>query len=121
MQILPPWAVPSGDSDCDGYPDTVQVGYRADESFLGTDATEHCAATPAISDEPLPDAWPLDFDDNRLLDMGDALKYNLPYGAVGPEGPATLYKQRLDLNADNVIDMGDVLQFNLVWGFICVP
>ena len=117
-QSLPPWPVPSGDSDCDGYPDTVQAGSRAPESFIGTDAVTHCAATLATDDEPLPDAWPLDFDDNRLLDLKDILKYNLPFGAIGPGLP---YTQRLDLNADNVIDLSDVLQFNLIFLKSCVP
>ncbi len=114
--------IPAGDSDCDGYPDTVAVVGRADEAFMGTDPTEHCAADTIANNDLLgPDHWPLDFDDNRLLDLGDILKYNLPWEAVGPEGPATLYTQRLDLNADNVIDLGDVLQFNLVWEVSCVP
>ncbi len=124
-QNLPPWSVPVGDSDCDGYPDTVAVAGRADEAFLGTDATEHCAAdTIANNDGPGGvggggiDHWPLDFDDNRLLDLGDILKYNLPFGAVGPGG---LYTQRLDLDKTNVLDLGDVLQFNLVWMVSCVP
>ncbi len=120
-QQLPPWFVPVGDSDCDGYPDTVQVGSHAPESFLGTDPASHCAADTVANNEPPPDAWPLDFDDNRLIDNGDVLRYNLPFGAIGPEGPDTLYKQRLDLNADNIIDLGDVLQFNLTWGSSCVP
>ena len=115
---MPPWPVPSGDSDCDGYPDTVQAGSRAPESFIGTDAVTHCAATLATDDEPLPDAWPLDFDDNRVINLGDTLKYNLPFLSSAPGPP---YTQRLDLNADNVINLGDVLQFNLVFGLSCVP
>ena len=115
---MPPWPVPSGDSDCDGYPDTVQAGSRAPESFIGTDAVTHCAATLATNDEPLPDAWPLDFDDNRVINLGDILAYNLPFLSSAPGPP---YTQRLDLNADNVLNLGDLLQFNLVFLKSCVP
>ncbi len=124
----PDWPVPPGDTDCDGYPDTVAVVGRADEAFLGTDPTEHCAAdTIENNDGPGGvgsggiDHWPLDMDDNRKLDLGDILKYNLPWEAVGPEGPATLYKKRLDLDKSNVLDLGDALQYNLVWEVSCVP
>src|SRR5262249_9031315 len=35
------------------------------EGFIGTDAGVKCAATSAANDEPLPDKWPMDFDDNQ--------------------------------------------------------
>ena len=105
------WSWPSGDDDCDGFTTTIEV-------FLGTEPSSPCATTLAPNDEPLPDAWPLDFDANQVLNLADVLKYNLPFLAVGPDPP---YTQRLDLNADNVINLGDVLRYNLVFGLSCVP
>src|SRR5439155_16682787 len=46
------WIVLAGDSDCDGFPDSVAAGTRAPESFIGTDPTRLCASTPAVNDEP---------------------------------------------------------------------
>ncbi len=94
----------------------MQVGYRGSESFIGTDPGRHCASTPATQDEPAPDLWPLDFDDNQTADLGDVLKYNLPFGAVDPD---PLYSKRLDLNADGSINLGDLLQYNFVFGESC--
>lgn len=101
------------DGDGDGWSDVL-------EDQIETLVVQACAETAVPNDE-LYDAWPLDMDDNRLLDLGDILKYNLPWGAIGPEDPATLYTQRLDLNADNVLDLGDILKYNLAWGSSCVP
>ena len=36
------WSWPSGDSDCDSFPDTVVAGSKAPESFIGTDPTHAC-------------------------------------------------------------------------------
>src|ERR1700674_4391578 len=67
-QALPNWTVPAGDTDCDGFPDSVPIGAPNalnSETNMGTDPSRHCAATPARNDEPPPDAWPVDFDDNQ--------------------------------------------------------
>src|SRR6202521_3622377 len=67
-QALPSWPIPAGDSDCDGFPDSVPSGAPNalnSETNMGTDPASHCAATPARNDEPPPDRWPVDFDDNQ--------------------------------------------------------
>jgi hypothetical protein len=114
VTVINHWVVPAGDSDCDGYPDTVPgapVTFRAGESFIGTVATLKCMATPGVNDEPLPDAWPPDFNDNQLVNVGDILAFNQVFGSSQAGGPP--YTQRMDLNASGIINVSDVLQLNL--------
>jgi hypothetical protein len=54
MQNLPPWNVPSGDSDCDMFPDTT-------ETYLGTNPLMTCGTN----------AWPLDLTNDQLIDISD--------------------------------------------------
>ena len=117
-QALPNWAVPAGDSDCDGFPDSVKVGTHAGEAFIGTDSTRQCAATRTRNDEPAPDAWPMDYDDNQLVNLQDI-------GLLSPhEGtrPGDLnYAVRFDLNGDSLINLQDIGQFNPFFGKFCAP
>ncbi len=96
-QALPSWPVPANDPDCDGLDDST-------ESHLGTDPARQCPATSVLNDEPV-DAWPADFNDNRLTNLTDvsliALVYNRPTGT----DPAM---QRFDLNASGTISLPDV-------------
>ena len=117
--FAPTWVSPPGDSDCDGYPDSVAaapVAYRASESLIGTLAMQRCAATPNISDEPLPDAWPPDFNDNQLVNGADWLSFNTRFGARPGDSN---YDVRWDLNGSGLINGSDILQLNVFFGKRC--
>jgi hypothetical protein len=102
------WTVGTGDTDCDGYPDTTSFGARAPESYIGTFQTQDCASTPSIGDEPT-DSWPPDFNDNQITNGGDWLTYNSRFGVtVSPPNPNV----RWDLNASGLINGADMLQLN---------
>jgi lysophospholipase L1-like esterase len=111
------WTWVNGDSDCDSYPDSTTFGAHAPESTIGTLSNQQCAATPAINDEPLPDAWPLDFNDNRLVNGADILSFNTRFGSSAAGGPP--YDPRWDLNASGLINGADILQFNTFFGKFC--
>lgn len=115
-QGVPSWQIPAGDSDCDGYPDSATTGARGAETAIGTDPAQHCSATITRNDEPLPDAWPMDIDDNQVPNGGDILKFNPMFGAHAPTPP---YDPRFDLTADSVINGADFLQYNSFFGKRC--
>jgi hypothetical protein len=108
-QGMPDWTIPAGDLDCDGFPDSAAVFPRASEAQIGTVATQHCAATPQVHDEPLPDAWPPDFNDNQLVNAGDLLAFNPVFG-LRPSDDG--WSPRYDLNGSLLINVSDVLQLN---------
>jgi hypothetical protein len=95
-QALPPWFVPPGDSDCDGWTD-------ADEGVIGTDPGKLCADTSVPDDED-PDLWPPDFDDNQVINISDVGKLLPPtFGTtVPPMSP------RRDIVPNGVINISDV-------------
>lgn len=118
-QLAPAWPVPTGDGDCDGFPDSVAISppnAQAAETSIGTDPTLPCAATPARSDEPLPDEWPVDFDDNQIMNGSDLLMFAPVFGAIGPNPP---YNTRFDLNGDDRINGSDFLNFSTFFGKKC--
>ncbi len=112
-QDLPPWSIPEGDSDCDGYSATTLVGTRASEAFLGTDPLDKCADTPDLFDERGPDygeplsPWPPDTNDDGQTTFGDALAFAGPYWNTN-QGDAD-YWARFDLNGDGLVAFGDIL------------
>jgi hypothetical protein len=81
-------------------------------------ASSKCSATPAVSDEPLPDAWPPDFNDNQLVNLADWLSFNSRLGA-SPPNPA--YDVRWDLNVSGLINLSDLLQLSPFMGKKCAP
>jgi hypothetical protein len=83
---------------------------------MGTDPTRHCASTPERNDEPLPDAWPVDFDDNQLVNGGDFLMFAPVFGGIAPD---PRYNARFDLNGDGKISGGDFLMFAPFFGKTC--
>jgi hypothetical protein len=97
----------------------VQAGVRGPESAIGTNPGAQCAATVASNDEPLPDAWPMDFQDNQIVNGGDILMMNPVFGSSSGGGPP--YSPRFDLNANGVINGADILQFNPFFGKRCAP
>jgi serine-type D-Ala-D-Ala carboxypeptidase/endopeptidase len=117
-QNLPSWSIPPGDSDCDGFPNTVMAGGKAPESFIGTDPLRHCAATSTPNDEPLPYAWPMDFNDDQLDGLADVAIYSSVFGSHSPGPP---YSVRFDLNGDGRITLPDVAMFSSFFGKRCTP
>ncbi|MEO8457882.1 MAG: PQQ-dependent sugar dehydrogenase [Chloroflexota bacterium] len=116
QQAYPPWSIPQGDSDCDGFADTTTGLSRASEMMLGTDPEKHCADTPAANDEDGPDAWPMDFNDDQKVSVQDILAYRDSFGArTGDSG----YDARDDLNGDGLISSSDVLRFGMFFGKDC--
>lgn len=122
-QAMPPFPVPTGDAECDGFPDTIPTtgNVLAAENHLGTDATVmgHCAATTGPSqrdNEPPPDRWPPDFDDSGIANGQDLLTYSAVFGKQqGDSG----YSSRFDLSNDNKINGNDVLKFAPFFGKTC--
>ena len=103
-QALPPWTVPPGDDDCDGWSTSL-------ENIIGTQGDAHCATTPAPNDE-LVDGSPPDFNDDQFVDITDVNTirppvFNLLVGKnTNPPNPS--YSVRFDLNADFFINISDV-------------
>ena len=124
-QAMPPWSVPSGDSDCDGFPDSVPTSggnVLSDENHMTTDMAQHCAATTGSSpanrnDEPLPDRWPVDFDDNGMMNGSDLLTFAPMLGKIqGNPG----YDVRWDMNNSNNINGSDLLKLATFFGKNCM-
>jgi hypothetical protein len=117
-QTMPPWPVPAGDEDCDGYPSTVASGGRAPETTITTSQLSHCASNATANNEPTPDAWPLDFNDDQKATILDVSQYSSRFGAVGPNPP---YSVRYDLNGSGSITITDISQFSASFGKSCSP
>jgi hypothetical protein len=105
------WPTPAGDDDCDGFTTTA-------ENFVGTDPNIACAATPIPNDEPPPDKWPVDFNNDQKANLSDVLTYSPVFNTTGPGLP---YKVRFDLNGDNHINLSDVLKFSPFFNQTCSP
>ena len=122
------WGWPSGDSDCDGFPDSVAAAGKAPEPAIGTDPAKGCAADTTANNEPTPDAMPMDFNDDQIISGQDTGKYGGPYGAynhlvsAGPFGPpgAELPGERFDLSGNGIIDGQDTGKFQPYFGRKCV-
>jgi glucose/arabinose dehydrogenase len=118
LQGLPDWSVPAGDSDCDGFPDTLRAGLRTAESDFGTDSEKHCAVTPASNDEPGSDAWPVDWNDDQILKGSDILSFA---SVLGEQWPDDGYDERFDINHDAKIAGTDMLLLAPFFGKRCAP
>jgi Thrombospondin type 3 repeat len=105
------WMVPLNDGDCDGFTDTI-------EGFVGTLANLPCHATPAAGDEPDPDFWPIDFNDDQKVTTVDVGRYVPVLGAQAPDPP---YEVRYDLTNDERINTVDVGKFVPFLGKTCSP
>jgi hypothetical protein len=124
-QALPNWSVPaSGDSDCDGYAEATVFAPRAAEATIGTVGTQHCAGTSGFNDEPMPDAWPPDFNDNQLVNGADILSFNNAFSKHTTDPPIILLGQstpisRFDLNGSGLVNGSDILQLNAFFSKRC--
>ena len=94
------------DTDSDQFGDGREV-------YLGTSALKKCPTTPDAGDEDT-DAWPVDFDDNRTVDISDVLALKPVFGGSVPPASA-----RFDLTGDGPIDISDVLALKPVFNSTC--
>ena len=110
-QSLPPWAIPPGDPDCDGF--TTDT-----ENFMGTEPQAACAATNTANDEGPSDAWPFDFNDDQRAALWDVISYIPVFNSFAPGPP---YDSRYDLNASGGITLADVMMYIPVFNMTCAP
>ena len=110
-QVLPPWPIATDDPDCDGFSTTT-------ETFVGTDPFEQCSADNTANNEPLPDKWPSDMNDNQRTNTLDVAFYvgNLNSQPV-PGGPP--YLVRLDLTTNGVVNTLDIAPFVQLLNEVC--
>ena len=90
------------DTDSDEFSD-------GDEVYMGTLPNVACPATMMANDED-PDAWPADFDDNRVINVLDVGEVLPPY--FGRTTNSLDWQPRRDLQksgAINILDVGEVL------------
>jgi len=99
------------DSDGDGFTNAAEL-------YMGTDPFKACADTSTANDEALPDAWPVDFNDDQKASLADVVFAFVttlaPYGGLNISvnlDPSVL--RRVDLNGDGFIDLQDV-----VYGYV---
>jgi hypothetical protein len=82
------------DDDNDGFSDVV-------EQYLGTEPLDNCPTWPP---GPGGDAWPLDMNMDRLVNLGgDVSNY---IGRMGTRPPNPNFRQRLDFNMDSLLNLG---------------
>jgi hypothetical protein len=89
--VSTPWAVPSGDEDCDGW-STI------DENAIGTNPNLTCGVG----------GWPPDFNNSQDVDIFDVLFLAPPVFFSSAPGPP--YQARFDLAPSGQIDIFDVLK-----------
>ncbi len=112
---------PGDDYDLDGWTDELEA------LDIGTNPALACPLT-AIGDDEEPDAWPPDFDDNRVINLGDVFNVLPPHFGSSPGMPDTDgdgvadWSPRRDLVPDGVINLGDVFMvLPPVFGTSCTP
>ena len=103
------WLVPVGDDDCDGFTTTI-------ESFVGTDPLDACAADSGSNNEPPPDQWPVDMNDNQRANTLDVAFY---VGKLNSFAPGPPYTARLDLTTNGVVNTLDLAPFVPLLNKVC--
>jgi ribonuclease BN (tRNA processing enzyme) len=106
-QALPNWTVPANDSDCDGWNKTR-------EQHVGTDPTKHCNADKTFNNEP--DAWPGDFNDNKLTNLADVVSFGPTFNKLPNDDG---YNQRYDLNVNNITNLADIVTMGPFFNKLC--
>lgn len=96
------------DTDGDGFKDVT-------EKYLGTDPTKKCPTT-ATADDEVVDAWPPDFNDNRVIQIDDVNAISARFNRAA-EGT----NRRYDLNGDGWIRVDDVYLVSSRFGQSCIP
>jgi hypothetical protein len=94
------WEPGGADSDGDDF-------INQDELYIDTDPFDDCADTGIPNDEH-PDPWPPDFDDNRVVEVTDAIIFVSAFpSALGSPN----YDARCEMDPDGVIDVFDAVIF----------
>ena len=109
-------ALPSGsvgfDCDSDGFTGSAEI-------FVGTEPQAGCAETDTADDEPGPDAWPVDSNDDQVVNMSDVLALKPHFNKTSPDPD---YDPRFDLHGqDGAINLFDVLPYKRSFLKTCVP
>ena len=76
-----------------------------------------CAATPTADDEPEPDRWPFDFNDDQRAALGDVIRY---IGVINTQDPDPAYDQRFDFTGDGRIALADIFLYLPVFNTTCL-
>jgi hypothetical protein len=119
-QSLPPYPTTADDADCDGFRDTTSATNNAPETYIGTDPLKHCAATGTADDEGTPDAWAVDFNDNRLVNGQDVAKFSLAYNKAVGAGPfGGIPGVRFDFSGNGIINGQDIGKFSPFYNKTC--
>jgi hypothetical protein len=105
---MPAWLPRNDDPDCDG------VATNGEE-LAGTAPLAQCATTATANDEPPPDAWPVDFDDNQRVNVLDVSQFSSRFNS------GQMYAARYDFNGDGYINVLDVSRFSSFFGKGCTP
>jgi len=100
---------PTLDSDGDGTYNVIEW------AFIGTDPAYKCAKFPGKHD-----AWPADFDMNRIINLGDVFPVLPP--TFGKSAGQVGFSARADLVPDGIINLGDVFPvLPPTFGQSCTP
>ena len=94
------------DDDNDGFGDVS-------EEYMGTDPLADCSDGATVGH----DAWPPDFNMDRVVNILDLVQLLPPFFGSSPPDPN--YSQRKDFNGDEVIDMVDIDGFLPYFGGTC--
>jgi hypothetical protein len=100
-QNLPPWSVPAGDSDCDGFTDAA-------EAAMATDPADVCP------DNATDDAWPPDINMSGGISVTDVLFLKPWFGQNVPPAPT-----RLDMVPSGSINVTDAVEFKKYFNLSC--
>ena len=82
---------------------------------MGTLPLDQCMNMPGADNEPLPDAWPFDFNDDKVATLADVLRY------IGRIYVPAMYDVRNDFTANGTITLADVLQYIGMISKTCTP
>jgi hypothetical protein len=95
---------------------------NAPETYVGTNPAQKCAATSAVNDEPEPDAWPVDFNDNQIVNGQDLGKFAVAYSRAvgdGPFGNPPVPGTRFDFSGNGVINGQDIGKYAVFYNKSC--
>jgi hypothetical protein len=82
---------------------------------MGTNPAAKCALTSQPDDEPSPDAWPADFNDDQRANVLDVSQFSSRFNS------GQMYAARYDFNGDGYINVLDVSRYSSFFGKSCTP
>jgi len=92
------------DTDGDTFKDNI-------ECYLPTDQSDNCPDVIGVDD-----AWPLDINKNKLVNMADVNNFA---GRIGATPASPMWLKRLDFNGNSLINMADVNMYAGKIGATC--